>query len=72
MFLWPEAVSAATHILNQTLIRALEWKTPYEALYTVLPEKPGYMTSKPDISNLKRFGCRAYIRIINIPRLNKL
>ncbi|EAU36855.1 predicted protein [Aspergillus terreus NIH2624] len=72
MFLWPEVVSAATHILNRTPIRALDWKTPYEALYTALPEKPGYMTSKPDISNLKRFGCRAYTRIINIPRLSEL
>jgi hypothetical protein len=70
--LWPEAANAAIYILNRTPNRQLQWKTPYEALYKALSEKPGYMPSKPDLSNLKRYGSRAYTRITSIPRLEKL
>jgi hypothetical protein len=41
-------------------------------LYKALSKKLGYMFSNLDFSNLKRYDSRAYTRIINIPRLEKL
>ena len=57
--LWPELVRAAVYLLNRTPTKKLNWKTPYEQ----------YNGIKPDISNLKIVGCRAYV---NIPRQNRL
>ena len=51
--LWPELVRTAVYILNRTPNKALNWATPYEQ----------YIRCKPDISNLKIVGCRAYVHI---------
>nr|GFA89429.1 zinc finger, CCHC-type [Tanacetum cinerariifolium] len=58
---WAEAVKHAIYILNRVPTRALVDKTPYEALYN----------RKPNLENLRIFGCTAYAKII-IPHLKKL
>ena len=57
--LWPELVHTAVYLLNRTPDAGLLWKTPFE-MYN------GY---KPDISNLKILGCRAYVHIPKIKRV---
>ncbi|GJS49538.1 zinc finger, CCHC-type containing protein [Tanacetum coccineum] len=47
---WAEAVRHAIYILNRVPTRALEDRTPYEALYN----------RKPNLENLRIFGCTAY------------
>ncbi|GJT67788.1 disulfide-isomerase-like protein [Tanacetum coccineum] len=49
---WAEAVRHAIYILNRVPTRALEDKTPYEALYN----------RKPNLENLRIFGCTAYAK----------
>jgi hypothetical protein len=71
-FLWPEAVNAAIYVINRTPNKQLGWKSPYQALYEKLDTKPGYIKPKPDLSNIRVFGCKAYVRINNIPRLQKM
>nr|GEU57679.1 zinc finger, CCHC-type [Tanacetum cinerariifolium] len=58
---WAEAVRHAIYILNRVPTRAMEDKTPYEALYS----------RKPNLENLRIFGCTAYAKI-TIPHLKKL
>ncbi|GKA15002.1 zinc finger, CCHC-type containing protein [Tanacetum coccineum] len=58
---WAEAVRHAIYILNRVPTRALEDKTPYEALYN----------RKPNLENLRIFGCTAYAKV-TIPHLKKL
>ncbi|GJT03937.1 zinc finger, CCHC-type containing protein [Tanacetum coccineum] len=58
---WAKAVRHAIYILNRVPTRALEDKTPYEALYN----------RKPNLENLRIFGCTAYAKI-TIPHLKKL
>jgi hypothetical protein len=71
-YLWPEASNAAIYILNQTPTKSLAWKTPYKALYLKLEYKPSYMHEQLDLKNLKVYGCKTYVQIIHIPRLQKL
>ncbi|KAJ6104196.1 hypothetical protein N7523_010516 [Penicillium sp. IBT 18751x] len=71
-YLWPEAVQAAAYMLNRTPNKQLGWKTPYQALFDSLDPKLGYMKPKPDLSNLRVYGCKAFVRINNIPRLAKM
>nr|GEX36646.1 zinc finger, CCHC-type [Tanacetum cinerariifolium] len=54
-------VRQAIYILNRVPTRALEDKTPYEALYN----------RKPNLENLRIFRCTAYAKI-TIPHLKKL
>nr|GEV96582.1 zinc finger, CCHC-type [Tanacetum cinerariifolium] len=58
---WAEAVRHAIYILNRVPTRALEDKTPYEALYN----------RKSNLENLRIFGCTAYAKITT-PHLKKL
>jgi hypothetical protein len=62
--LWPEAFSAAAHILNRSPVRKLGWKTPFEVLMIMLGRKE----IKPFGSNLKVYGCQVYVRKANIPK----
>lgn len=48
--LWAEAVHTAAYILNRSPTKAVRSKTPYEA----------WTGRKPQVSNLKVFGCPAY------------
>ena len=49
--LWPKTLSTPCYITNRLLTKALERKTLFEAWYK----------RKPDISNLRVYGCDAYI-----------
>ncbi|KAI1006049.1 hypothetical protein K3495_g2172 [Podosphaera aphanis] len=57
--LWPELVKTAVYLLNRTPNEGLNWATPFEQ----------YQGHKPDISNLKVVGCRAFV---HIPREKRL
>lgn len=50
---WVEALNTSVYLHNRSPTRALDGQTPYEA-WTGL---------KPDVSNLKCFGCTAYAHI---------
>ena len=49
--LWPEAMAAAVYITNRLPTKALNNQTPYEAWHN----------EKPDLSNLRVYGCDAYV-----------
>ncbi|KAI3791603.1 hypothetical protein L2E82_05458 [Cichorium intybus] len=52
---WAEAASTACYVINRSLSRAIEKKTPYEL-----------WSGKPaDYTHLKPFGCPAYARVDN-------
>ncbi|OMO61385.1 Integrase, catalytic core [Corchorus capsularis] len=50
---WAEAVNTAVYLQNRLLTKAVEGKTPYEALFG----------KKPSVSHLKVFGCICYVWI---------
>ena len=50
---WAEAVNTAVYLHNRSPTRSLEGKTPYEA----------WNGTKPDLSNLRVFGCDAYLHV---------
>jgi hypothetical protein len=60
--IWKEIVITAGYLLNRSPTRSLDWKTPIGQLQGQLP----------DLSHLRMYGCRAYPRISNIPKLDKL
>jgi hypothetical protein len=49
--LWSEALSTACYLSNRFPTKALDGKTLYEAWYG----------EKPDLSNLRVYGCKAYV-----------
>jgi hypothetical protein len=49
--LWAEAMATATYIYNRTISPVDDVKTPYEILYG----------ARPDVSNLRAYGCIAYM-----------
>ena len=51
--LWSEAIMAATYLVNRSPTAALVKKTPFEMWHK----------RQPDISNLRVFGCRAFVHI---------
>lgn len=55
-FMWGEAVRHSVYVLNRLPTRILRGKTPYEAW-------TGY---KPDLSDLRTFGCIAYMKIPSV------
>ena len=71
--LWPELARTAAHLLNRSPVRQLEWKTPYEVLHTAIaPESSANSIKIPNLSHLRIIGCKAYVRIPNIPKLKKM
>ena len=50
---WAEAVSCATYLRNRSPTSSLAGKTPYEQ----------WTGKKPDLSNLRVFGCISYVHI---------
>lgn len=60
--LWPEIFKTVGYLNNRTPKKALEWKTPLEAL----------IGEKPKLSHLHPYGCRAYPLKNLIPRKEKL
>ena len=59
---WEFAVLHAIHLYNQTPVKRLGYKTPFEKLRGV----------KPSISHLRVFGCGAYVFLPEEVRVNKL
>lgn len=57
--LWPELIRTAVYLLNRTPNKKPNWQTPFEQYYS----------RKPDVSNLKIVGCRAYVHIPRQVRL---
>ena len=60
--LWPEIVKAIGYIGNRTLVRKLEWKTPFEAI----------KKKKPQYAHMHVYGCRAYPLDYHIPKKKSL
>ena len=58
---WAEAVNTATYVRNRSPTTSLKGMTPFERL----------LNRKPNVSNLKVFGCVAYAHILENMR-NKL
>jgi hypothetical protein len=59
---WEFALKHTTHVYNRTLVRQLNWQTPYTAING----------DKPTIDHLRVFGCGAYVFIPEETRTNKL
>jgi len=55
---WAKAVNTTVYIKNRCPTKALESKTPQEA----------WIGTKPDVSHLKVFGCKAFAHIPNEKR----
>ncbi|KAJ0502796.1 putative RNA-directed DNA polymerase [Helianthus annuus] len=49
-YLWAEAVATAVHAINRAPTSAVQGKTPYQV----------WFDAKPDVSNMRIFGCVAY------------
>jgi hypothetical protein len=66
--LWPEAVTTVGYLLNRTPTRILDWKTPFQFLYTwlKLPEP------RVALHHLVPFGSKAYVHIKKRPKLDKV
>ena len=62
IYLWPEIVRTAGYIANRTPMRKHQWKTPYELV----------IGNPPDLSHLRRYGCRAYTLNKQISKKQKL
>ena len=58
LFLWAEAVSSAVYIHNRSPTAALTNTTPYEC----------WFQEKPNVSNLRVFGCLAYYLVPDAQR----
>ena len=56
---WAEALATATYLRNRSPTKAVEGKTPYEALYGM----------KPKVQHLRVFGCIAYSHVPKHERL---
>ena len=61
-YLYPEAVQTAGYILNQILVKKLNWKSPIKSALGI----------KPQLAYLYPFSCRAYLLNKHILKLNKL
>src|SRR5258706_8122988 len=59
---WQDAVGTAVHLINQSTHTSLKRMTPEES----------WSGSKPDIANLRVFGCPAYVLIPKELRVGKL
>ncbi|KAF8646560.1 hypothetical protein HU200_065782 [Digitaria exilis] len=58
---WGEAVATSVFLLNRAPTKCLDGLTPFQAWHD----------HKPDVSHLKIFGCRAFVKVTR-PRLKKL
>jgi hypothetical protein len=53
--LWREISKAGVYLLNRTPRKRLGWKTPFEIFHS-----KGDARRKPDLTNLRVYGCKAY------------
>ena len=59
---WPEGVCTAAYVGNRLLANTKENKTPYEIIFN----------KKPDVSNLRMYGCSSFVRVPEERRTSKL
>jgi transposase InsO family protein len=63
----------AVYIQNRIPYRSLNWQLLYKALAAYLGDNTLYwLQTKPDLSNVRIFGYKAYVRITKLLRLAKL
>lgn len=70
--LWPVAIQTAVYLINRTPVwtkgtdandkNTHFWTTPYEQM----------LGSKPNLANLRVFGCRTYVRDAKVPKGQKM
>ena len=58
---WPEVIKTTAYLKNRIITNTIERKTPYEIM----------MGEKPDISNLKIYGSKVFVRVPEVRRKNK-
>ena len=59
---WAEAVATAANLRNRLLTRSMKNKTPYEK----------WFDRKPDLSQVRVFGCMHYAYILEVNKRRKL
>jgi hypothetical protein len=69
--LWPEAFRASVYIINRTPTMMPDGTTIIPWVEAMTASAPGE-DLRPNLSNLRLYGCKAYVRIQNIPRLDKM
>ncbi|CAK1602879.1 unnamed protein product [Parnassius mnemosyne] len=58
---WAEVIKTAAYLKNRTLTNTIERKTPYEIFFK----------RKPSVQNLKLYGSRVFVRILEEQRRSK-
>lgn len=66
--LWPECIRAAVYLMNRSPSKTLGWMTPIEKLGKLL----GIEVPRPNLFQVKIYGCRSYARILNLPKKRKV
>jgi hypothetical protein len=66
--LWPECTRAAVYLMNRSPTKTLQWMTPIEMLGKLLE----IAVPRPNLFQVKIYGCRSYARILNLPRKRKV
>lgn len=65
--LWPDAIVTAVYLLNRTPT----WTTATDGSHVWTTPHERMLGKKPNIANLRVFGCRAYIRDPKVPQGRK-
>lgn len=58
---WPECIATAAYLTNRSLGNTVEKKTPFEIFFN----------KKPDVTNLRMYGCRVFTRVPDARRNSK-
>jgi hypothetical protein len=66
--LWPEFIRTAVYLMNRSPTRVLGWQTPIEKLGQLL----GIGNPRPNLFQIRIYGCRSYARILNLPKKRKV
>jgi hypothetical protein len=69
--LWPEAITAAVYLLNRvpTKMPTGEYIIPW---VEAMKQRDPSIELRPNLANVKLYGCRAYVRIQGIARSDKM
>jgi hypothetical protein len=70
--IWPEIYRTAGYLINRSPSAVIDYETPYGLLLQSLPsllQTPEI--TKPLLSHIRAFGCRAYALILNKPKLQR-
>jgi hypothetical protein len=70
--LWPLAVSAAAYVLNRTPTMLPTGKTVVPWSEAMSAKATGAEPPRPNVANLRIFGCGAWVRIQKIPKKDKM